>query len=461
MVANRGEIACRVIRACRSLGYHSIAVCSDADANSMHVELADEARNIGSAVPSESYLNIDRLIDAARQSRAGAVHPGYGFLSESPEFAAAVIGAGLTWIGPDPETIRTMGNKSMARNVAREAGVPVIPGSGALAGPRLEDVAAISGNPSISGIAAAVGYPLLVKAAAGGGGIGMQCVNSEAGLAPAVARTQAQALRSFGDGSVYLERFLPVARHIEVQVLGDGAGGAIHLFERDCSLQRRFQKVMEESPAPRLSQATRDGLLNAAVRLAQVQHYKGPGTVEFIVDAQTQEFFFLEMNTRIQVEHAVTEMVTGIDIVALQMEIANGIPLGLRQADVVSKGHSFECRLYAEDPAKNFRPSTGTLTLFRLPAHIRGSRIESGYREGDVVTPYYDPLLAKLLVHADDRDGARVLMSEVLARVEIGGVKTNLPLLRAVMQHPAFMESHVHTRWLENEFRSAQAPGRP
>ncbi len=442
LVANRGEIACRVISACRSLGLTSIAVCSDADTNSLHVQLADEYLCIGPASPRESYLNIERLIGAARQSRAGAVHPGYGFLSESPEFAASVIGAGLNWIGPDPETISAMGNKSTARQIAHQAGVPIVSGSGLIANPVTSE---------LSAIAAAVGYPLLVKSAGGGGGIGMQRVNDAAGLAATVARTQAHALRLFGDGGVYLEHFVPEARHIEVQVLGDGEGRAVHLYERDCSLQRRFQKVIEESPAPYLSDETRDGLLTAAVRLAQVQRYKGPGTVEFIVDARTQQFFFLEMNTRIQVEHAVSEMVTGIDIVALQLAIANGEPLNLRQGDVISRGHCFECRLYAEDPSKQFRPSTGTLTRFALPPASARVRIETGLRAGDAVTPYYDPLLAKLLVHADDRRGARALMRHILGQVQVEGVKTNLSLLRALMEHPILENRAAHTRFLETE----------
>ena len=440
LIANRGEIACRIIRACRSLGLNTVAVCSEADALSLHAQQADQSVVIGPAAPRDSYLDIERLLAAARDTGAEAVHPGYGFLAENAGFARAVVEAGLTWIGPDAQTIADMGNKNKARSLAAAAGVPVVPGSSAVG---VSDLAAMAAA------ADSVGYPLLIKAAAGGGGIGMQRVDSSGTLSAAAVRTRDLAKRYFGDGAVYLERLVPVARHVEVQVLGDGTGHAVHLFERDCSMQRRFQKIIEESPAPALSPATRAGMLESAVRLAAAQRYKGPGTVEFIVDAGTQEYFFLEMNTRIQVEHPVTEMVTGLDIVALQLRIANGEPLSMAQADVALEGHALECRLYAEDPKAGFRPSTGTLRRLVLPNPSSSVRIDTGYREGDTITPYYDPMIAKLIVHAPSRGAALSLMARSLAFTQIEGVKTNLGFLRRAVAHPKFASAEVHTRFAE------------
>ena len=364
LIANRGEIACRVIRSCKALGLETVAVYSEADADALHVELADHAQPIGPASARESYLSMDAVLAAARAAQADAVHPGYGFLAENPRFAERVIADGLIWIGPRPKTIEDMGDKERARLLAKAAGVPVLPGS-----PRF-------GPHDVSGLeeeAERVGYPLLVKAAAGGGGIGMQRVDGPEKLAGVVDSTQKMAERAFGDGTVYLERLVPKARHVEIQVFGLGNGHAVHLFERECSIQRRFQKIIEESPAPGLTEQTRRRMAQAAAALAAQERYAGAGTVEFVVDAETGEFFFLEMNTRIQVEHPVTEMTTGIDLVDLQIRLARGDDLsGLTQESIAPRGAAIECRLYAENPARMFLPSPGKLATFRLPEPSRG-----------------------------------------------------------------------------------------
>lgn len=436
LVANRGEIACRVVRACNTLGLDTVAVCSEADRRSLHVEAAQRFEVLGPASARESYLRADRIIEAALRSGAQAVHPGYGFLSENADFAQAVLDANLVWIGPSPETIAEMGNKPRARELAADAGVPVLP-AGRLNGDTVDQALELAQR---------IGFPLLIKAAAGGGGIGIQRVDSPEALQQAIERTRSLGSRLFGSGQVYLEKFIPIARHIEVQVLGDGRGHVIHLFERDCSVQRRFQKVIEETPAPALSEESRQALCRDAVRFAESRRYAGPGTVEFIVDAATQSHYFLEMNTRIQVEHGITEMVTGVDIVALQLAIANGEGLSLTQTDVVSNGASIECRIYAEDPRLAFRPSTGRLQTLRFPAATSSVRIDSGFREGDVVTPHYDPLIAKIMTHADDRRHCLRLMEQALGEVVIEGVKTNVDLLRRTIHHQAFtVPGRVHT----------------
>ena len=339
LVANRGEIACRVMRSCRSLGLRTVAVYSEADRQSMHVQSADAAVAIGPSSPRESYLNMERLIAAAQASGADAVHPGYGFLSENAEFAQAVLAAGMVWIGPTPQVIRDMGDKQRARELARASGLPILPGSARFPFGELG---------SLEDAGAQVGYPLLVKAAAGGGGIGMRRVDRSEQLRPMAEATQSMAQNAFGDGAIYLERFIERARHVEVQVFGFGDGNAIHLHERDCSTQRRFQKVIEESPAPLLAQTVRQRMADAATRLCADQRYGGAGTVEFVVDADTHEFFFLEMNTRIQVEHPVTEMNTGRDLVAMQIEHALGTLTAMAQSDIDAQGHAVECRIYAE-----------------------------------------------------------------------------------------------------------------
>ena len=440
LIANRGEIACRVIRACRELGLASVAVFSEADARALHVELADEAHPIGASEARESYLRADKLLDVARRSGADAVHPGYGFLSERASFATAVIEAGLVWIGPSARNIADMGDKERARVLAAQCGVPVVPGSGRFADHDL---------PGIEAAAKDVGYPLLVKASAGGGGIGMRRVDDVASLHAAARATQSMAAKAFGDGTIYLERCIPVARHVEVQVFGFGDDRAVHLYERDCSTQRRFQKMIEESPAPGLPSAMRERMAEAALRLCAAQRYEGAGTVEFIVDATSFEFYFLEMNTRIQVEHPVTEMNTGVDLVALQIDFARGALDVLQQAAIASRGHSIECRICAEDPAKQFLPSPGMLERFRLPEESAVLRIDSGYREGDRITHFYDPLIAKLVCHAEDRNRAIERMADALASMEIAGVATNVSFLRATLRHPKFLAGDVTTVFVD------------
>ncbi len=441
LIANRSEIACRIIRSCRELGIRSVAIHSDADNDALHVRRADEAYSVGPAPARESYLAADKILEIARKSGADAIHPGYGFLAESADFARAVQGADLIWVGPDPATISEMGDKQRARVAAQGAGVPVLPGS-------LRFHGAVDGN--ILQEAARIGFPLLVKAAAGGGGIGMRLVKAASDLAAAVRATQALAEKAFGDGTVYLERFVQVARHVEVQVFGFGDGRAVHFFERDCSIQRRFQKIIEESPAPQLSANCRQRMYAAALALAQTQKYRGVGTVEFLVDANTEEFYFLEMNTRIQVEHPVTEMVTSRDLVALQLRLAGGNPIDdLRQEDIQSFGHAIECRVYAERPMKNFLPATGRLTEFPLPAESEVLRIDTGLEVGSSVTHYYDPMIAKVIVRGADRNAAVEALSRALKDIRIAGVETNLDMLRHAVDHPAFRRQCPRTDFIE------------
>jgi acetyl/propionyl-CoA carboxylase alpha subunit len=440
LIANRGEIARRIIKAARKLGLGTVAVHSEADANAWHVADAGEAHAIGGSRAQESYLKVDAVLAAAKASGARLVHPGYGFLSENAGFARAVIDAGLTWIGPSPDAIELMGDKQRAREAATAAGVPVVPGSSRfLAGDGAD----------VDAAASAVGFPLLVKAAGGGGGIGMRRVDAPDKLAEVVAATQSMAEKAFGNGAVYLERFIGRARHVEVQVFGDGTGGAIHLGERDCSLQRRFQKVIEESPAPGLSRDIIDRMAATAVSLAKATRYAGAGTVEYIVDAGTGDFYFLEMNTRIQVEHPVTEMVTGADLVAMQIELARGRLGPLAQSGVTMRGAAIECRLYAENPARNFLPSPGPLTRFRLPPESDTLRIESGYREGDMLTPYYDPLIAKIIARGESRAEAISLAVGGLRAIEIDGIRTNRDYLIACLQDEAFAAGDVWTGFID------------
>jgi 3-methylcrotonyl-CoA carboxylase alpha subunit len=450
LIANRGEIACRIARACRKLGLASVAVYSDADERALHVELADEAFPIGPPDARESYLRADKLLEVAQRSRADAIHPGYGFLSERATFADAVKRAGLTWIGPSARNIADMGDKEHARMLAAASGVPVVPGSGRLAGPDL---------PGLEAAASAVGYPLLVKASAGGGGIGMRRVDEASALRAIALATQSMAAKAFGDGAIYLERYVPLARHVEVQVFGFGDGRAVHFYERDCSTQRRFQKVIEEGPAPGLPEATRQKMAEAALRICEKQCYEGAGTVEFIVDARTFEFYFLEMNTRIQVEHPVTEMNTGHDLVGLQIDVARGAVAALEQGAITSRGHSIECRIYAENPARHFMPSPGTLERFRLPVACREVRIDSGYREGDRVTHFYDPLIAKLICHGKDRAHAIERSMEALSGTVIAGIATNVAFLRSILGHPTFRNGDVSTAFIDNCRRELVASG--
>jgi 3-methylcrotonyl-CoA carboxylase alpha subunit len=440
LIANRGEIACRVIRSCRALGLQTVAVYSDADAGALHTTLADEAQHIGPSAAKDSYLVGAKIIAAARASGADAIHPGYGFLSENEDFARAVLEAGLKWIGPNSRTIADMGDKERARRLAHGAGVPIVPGSGRFL------PADLSGLEEAAG---AVGFPLLVKASAGGGGIGMKRVDRLEELRPTVESTQALATKAFGDGAVYLERLVPQPRHIEIQVFGFGNGHAVHAYERECSIQRRFQKIVEESPAPGLNAAVRHAMGDAAVALACQERYHGAGTIEFIVDP-AGNFYFLEMNTRIQVEHPVTEMNTGLDLVGLQLRLERGDDLrAVSQDSIRPRGHAIECRIYAENPDRNFMPSPGPLAVFAPPPEAPDLRLDTGYRQADKVSFHYDPMIAKLIVHGADRPAAIERMQRALEDFRIEGITTNLGFLRRVVAHAAFRAGQTHTGFLD------------
>lgn len=436
LIANRGEIACRVMDSARRAGIRTVAVYSEADANARHVELADERVAIGPATARDSYLAVDKILAAAAETGADAVHPGYGFLSENADFACAVIAAKLIWVGPTPQSIEEMGDKARARALAAEADVPLLPGTDVIA----DDAADLDAQ------AAATGFPLLIKAAAGGGGIGMQQVDNPEQLAKKVASTRSMAERAFGNGSVFLERFVRNARHIEVQVFGNGDGTAVTLGERECSIQRRFQKVIEEAPAPGLPAHTRTALVSAARRLTESVAYSGAGTIEFIVDADSWEFFFLEMNTRIQVEHPATEMAYGVDLVDMQLRHAAGETY--KEVPSQPAHHAIECRLYAENPAKRFFPSPGPLTTLILPADLPGVRIDTGFRQGDEVTMYYDPLIAKLIAFGQDRQQAIERMRALLAASRVEGIVSNLGFLRNALAHPTFDSGAITTDFI-------------
>ena len=437
LIANRGEIACRVIRAAKALGLRTIAVHSDVDATALHVEMADAAIAIGTARPADSYLRAAAVVQAARDARADAVHPGYGFLAENAAFAQAVEDAGLVWVGPAPRTIEDMGDKERARLLAKAAGVPVLPGSARFAPGDLGGLAED---------AARVGYPLLVKASAGGGGIGMRLVERPEDLLKTVEATQGLAARAFGDGTVFLERFVRNARHVEIQVFGFGDGHAIHCFERECSVQRRFQKIVEESASPGLAPRVREAMAAAAVALARQERYRSAGTIEFVLDDDTGAFYFLEMNTRIQVEHPVTELVTGLDLVAMQLRLAMGEHLS---ADIPRHGgHAIEVRICAENPAKMFLPSPGRIARLVLPEGD-GIRVDTGVREGDAVTPNYDSMIAKVIVHAATREAAIGRMLAALDATEIDGITTNVAFLRRVVNHAAFRAGRTLTSFVD------------
>ncbi|WP_407061727.1 acetyl-CoA carboxylase biotin carboxylase subunit [Aureimonas sp. SK2] len=437
LVANRGEIAVRIIRAARDLGIRTVAVHSAADADALHVQLADEAVAIGPPAPKKSYLSIPALLKAAADTGCDSVHPGYGFLAENAEFSDAVTAAGLIFVGPSGEAIRLMGDKVSAREAAARAGVPVVPGSaGRVVG--LEAARAVLGQ---------TGFPVMIKAAAGGGGRGIRIANTQEEFDQAFPQAEAEALAAFGDGGLYMEKVIGRARHIEVQVLADGRD-AVHCFERECSLQRRRQKVWEEAPSLALSPKLREELCASAVALAKAVHYSGAGTVEYLYDEAADRFYFIEMNTRIQVEHPVTEAITGIDLVAEMLRIAGGEPLRLKQSDVAVKGHAIEVRLNAEDPARDFAPFPGTVEDLRIPGGP-GVRFDSMLYPGYTVPPFYDSLLAKLIVHAETREAAIVRLVRALGETEIGGLKTTKPLFLALAADPAVRAGDVHTRWLE------------
>jgi 3-methylcrotonyl-CoA carboxylase alpha subunit len=450
LIANRGEIACRVIRTARRLGLRTVAVYSEADAAARHVKLADEAHLIGPAPSRDSYLNIEAIIAAARKSGAEAIHPGYGFLSENPAFADACRAAGLVFVGPPAAAIRAMGDKIAAKTLMQAAGVPVVPGYHEAA----KDAKALAAA------AAKIGYPVLIKAAAGGGGKGMRIVENAAGFADALAGAQREAQSAFGDDRVFLERYLTAPRHIEVQVFADGHGNAVHLFERDCSIQRRHQKVIEEAPAPGLSADRRHAMGAAAVTAARAVGYVGAGTVEFIVD-RDGTFYFMEMNTRLQVEHPVTEMITGEDLVEWQLAVAAGGVLPKTQDELKIDGHAFEARLYAEDPARDFLPGTGRLHHLAFPEESRHVRIDAGVAAGDSVSVHYDPMLAKLIVWDRDRAGALAQLRSLLARCEVVGVPTNLSLLSAIAAHRAFAAGDVETGFIARYHATLVRPAAP
>jgi acetyl-CoA carboxylase biotin carboxylase subunit len=437
LVANRGEIAVRIIRAARELGLETVAVYSDADADSLAVRMADRAMPIGPAPAAKSYLNIDALMRAAQDCAADAVHPGYGFLAENAKFAAAVEGAGLIFVGPTPEAIRIMGNKSLARQTAAKAGVPTVPGSQGV----------VDTVESALSAASAIGYPIMIKASAGGGGRGIRVADDSDDLRKQMNMAQTEAQAAFGDKSVYLERFIRHARHIEVQVLGDGRD-VIHCFERECSLQRRRQKILEEAPSPALSSATRERLCASAVLLAKSVGYRGAGTMEYLYDDDCGEFFFIEMNTRIQVEHPLTEMITGIDLVGEMIRVARGEPLRYRQSDVQSRGAAIECRINAEDPDKNFMPSPGRVSEITLPGGP-GVRVDTMLYPGYTVPPFYDSLLAKVVVHAEDRESAIARMRRALQELHIEGVKTTRSLHLQLMDASQFQAARFDTGFLE------------
>ena len=445
LIANRGEIACRVIRTARRLGIRTVAVYSDADAKALHVRMADEAVRIGPSPARESYLCGDKIIAAARQTGAEAIHPGYGFLSENAEFAQAVIDAGLIWVGPKPDSIRAMGLKDAAKKLMAEAGVPVTPGYlGENQDPK-----------RLKKEAEAVGYPVLIKAVAGGGGKGMRRVDSAKDFEEALESCKREAASSFGDDRVLIEKYILSPRHIEVQVFGDSHGNVVHLFERDCSLQRRHQKVIEEAPAPGMDAETRDAVCRAAVRAAQAVNYEGAGTIEFIADAseglRPDRIWFMEMNTRLQVEHPVTEEVTGQDLVEWQLRVSSGEKLPKSQEELTITGHAIEARLYAEDPAKGFLPSVGRLDHFDLGEE---GRIETGVEEGDAISPFYDPMIAKLIAHGDDREEAIGALAATLDEVEVWPVRTNAAFLFNALLEPEFGAAEIDTGFIEKNLNT-------
>ena len=440
LIANRGEIACRIVKTARRLGVATVAVYSEADAEARHVRLADEAVLIGPAAARDSYLAVDRIIAAARQTGAEAIHPGYGFLSENADFAEACVQAGLVFIGPPPAAIRAMGSKSAAKALMESAGVPLTPGyHGADQTPAL-----------LQAEADRIGYPVLIKASAGGGGKGMRVVENADDFAAALASCQREATSSFGDDRVLVEKYVIRPRHIEIQVFGDARGHCIHLFERDCSVQRRHQKVLEEAPAPGMTLERRAAMGQAAVNAARAVGYVGAGTVEFIVDPAGQ-FYFMEMNTRLQVEHPVTEMITGLDLVEWQLRVAAGEPLPLTQEQLALRGHAIEARVYAEDPAKGFLPAIGRLTHLTPPEESLHVRVDAGVEEGDAITPFYDPMIAKLIVWDVNRERALTRLLQALAQYRVVGVANNIEFLSRLAACPAFANAHLDTGLIERE----------
>jgi acetyl-CoA carboxylase, biotin carboxylase subunit len=446
LIANRGEIAVRIARACRDLGISPVAVFSEADGDALHVRLADEAYEIGPAPSVESYLRIERVIDVARRAGAQAIHPGYGFLAENADFAQAVVDAGLIFIGPRAEAMRLMGAKTSARRTAIAAGVPVVPGT-------TEPLISLM---EASEVAARFGYPVMLKASAGGGGKGMRFVATEAELASAFETAQSEAAAAFGNAEVYLEKAVERPRHIEIQIFADAHGNFVHLGERECSIQRRHQKVIEECPSPINDADLRAAMGAAAVKAARAVDYTGAGTVEFLVADATREFYFLEMNTRLQVEHPVTELVTGIDLVREQIRVAAGLPLSFTQEDVQWRGHAIECRVYAENPENNFLPSPGRITQLRVPAGP-GVRDDAGVEEGAEVSIYYDPMISKLAAWGRTRDEAIDRLRRALDEYTVGGIKTTLPFFREIARDEEFIEGRLDTGFISRFFERRDA----
>jgi len=440
LIANRGEIACRVIRACRELGVRAVAVYSEADRAALHVARADEAYCIGPAPPLESYLNIERIIETAKTADCEAVHPGYGFLAENASFADACAEAGLVFVGPSGDTLRLAGDKLGARKTMTAAGIPIIPGMSAGAGDEEEVLAE----------AAEIGYPVMVKAAGGGGGKGMRVVTAEGELVECLQAARREAKGAFGDDTVYLEKCIERPRHVEFQILADNSGNVVHLFERECSIQRRHQKIVEESPSPALGPKLRKQMGEAACDVARAVGYTNAGTVEFLLD-EKKNFYFLEVNARVQVEHPVTEMVTGVDVVKTQLALAAGEGLPFAQKDVRQRGHAVECRIYAEDPAANFLPSAGKILFLREPQGP-GVRLDGGIYGGYDVPVHYDPILAKLITWGADREEARRRMAEALREYVILGIQTTIPFLRAVIAHEAYARGDTNTAFIAEHF---------
>jgi len=451
LIANRGEIAVRVIRACRELGIESVAVYSDADTRALHVALANHAVRIGPPAATESYLSTAAILAAARDTNADAIHPGYGFLAENHAFAAACASSGLAFIGPPADVIARMGSKTAARALADATGVPIVPG----------ETPADQGDESIAAAARRLGFPVLIKPSEGGGGIGMKTVGDDPSLLPAIAQARREAAAAFGDGTLYVERLIERARHVEIQILADHHGAVVHLFERECSLQRRHQKIVEEAPSPAVTPGLRDRMGRAAVALARSAGYRNAGTVEFLVEGSGDEarFYFLEMNTRLQVEHPVTEQTTGVDLVRAQIAIASGEHLPWSQGELRQRGHAIEVRLYAEDPGRHDLPQAGSLLLYREPA-LPGVRVDSGVTEGAEVTVHYDPLLAKLITWGDTRDTARRRAIAALESYPILGLRTNGPFLRALLEHPRVVAGQLDTGLVAAE-RGAILAGLP
>ncbi|SDC43082.1 acetyl-CoA carboxylase, biotin carboxylase subunit [Priestia aryabhattai B8W22] len=438
LIANRGEIAVRIIRACKELGVESVAVHSQADRESLHVQLADEAYCIGPTSSKDSYLNFTNIMSVAMLTGCDAIHPGYGFLAENADFAELCRECNVTFVGPSPEAINKMGTKDVARETMREAGVPIVPGSTGIV-ESVEDGMSIAND---------IGYPVIIKATAGGGGKGIRVAKNEQELVKGITITQQEAATAFGNPGVYIEKFIEDFRHVEIQVLADSHGNTVHLGERDCSIQRRLQKLIEETPSPALDGKTRELMGDAAVKAAQAVNYTGAGTVEFIYDYRENKFYFMEMNTRIQVEHPVTEMVTGVDLIKEQIKVANGETLPFKQEEVTFNGWAIECRINAENPEKNFMPSPGTIQMY-LPPGGYGVRVDSAAYPGYAIPPYYDSMVAKLIVHAPTREEAIERMKRALDEFVIDGVATTIPFHQKLLNHEKFVSGEFNTKFLE------------